>query len=55
MGGVPRAQWSHVVTLYEEGAKARTFVGGGGGARAQVMLLDAAGLVPSCISQNNVA
>ena len=44
-GGVPRAQWSHVVTLYEEGAKARGFIGDGGGDRAQVLLLDAAGVV----------
>jgi hypothetical protein len=44
-GGVPRAQWSNVVTLYEEGAKARAFVGDGGGDRAQVVLLDAAGVV----------
>jgi hypothetical protein len=44
-GGVPRAQWSHVVTLYEEGARARDFIGDGGGDRAQVVLLDAAGVV----------
>ena len=44
-GGVPRAQWSNVVTLYEDGAKARAFIGDGGGDRAQVMLLDAAGIV----------
>jgi len=44
-GGVPRAQWSRVVTLYEEGAKARAFIGDGGGDRAQVVLLDAAGTV----------
>jgi len=44
-GGVPRAQWSHVVTLYEEGAKARAFIGDGGGDRAQVVVLDAAGMV----------
>jgi hypothetical protein len=44
-GGVPRAQWSRVVTLYDEGAKARAFIGDGGGDRAQVVLLDAAGLV----------
>lgn len=42
-GGVPRAQWSHVVTLYEEGAKARAFIGGGD--RAQMVLLDVAGMV----------
>jgi hypothetical protein len=44
-GGVPRGQWSHVVTLYEEGAKARAFIGDAGGDRAQVLLLDAAGVV----------
>jgi len=44
-GGVPHAQWSNVVTLYEDGAKARAFIGDGGGDRAQVMLLDAAGMV----------
>ena len=44
-GGVPRAQWTNVVTLYEQGAKARTFIGDGGGNRAQVVLLDAAGVV----------
>ena len=44
-GGVPQAQWSSVVTLYEDGAKARAFIGDGGGNRAQVLLLDAACLV----------
>jgi len=44
-GGVPRGQWTHVVTLYEDGAKARAFIGDGGGNRAQVVLLDAAGVV----------
>jgi hypothetical protein len=44
-GGVPRAQWPSVVTLYEDGAKARAFLGDGGGDRAQVVLLDAAGVV----------
>jgi hypothetical protein len=44
-GGVPREQWSNVVTLYDEGAKARAFIGDGGGDRAQVALLDAAGTV----------
>jgi len=44
-GGVPRAQWSRVVTLYEEGAKARAFIGDGGGNRAQVLLLDVTGTV----------
>ena len=44
-GGVPREQWPTVVTLYENGAKARGFVGDGGGDKAQVVLLDAAGMV----------
>ena len=44
-GGVPRSQWAHVVTLYGEGGKARAFIGDGGGDRAQVLLLDAAGVV----------
>jgi hypothetical protein len=44
-GGVPRAQWSQVVTLYRDGAKARAFIGDAGGDRAQVVLLDAAGVV----------
>jgi hypothetical protein len=44
-GGVPRRQWATVVTLYEEGAKARAFLGDGGGDKAQVVLLDAAGTV----------
>jgi hypothetical protein len=44
-GGVPRRQWSSVVTLYDQGAKAREFVGDGGGLLAQVVLLDAAGVV----------
>ena len=44
-GGVPRAQWATVVTLYEDGAKARAFIGDGGGDRTQVVLLDDAGVV----------
>jgi hypothetical protein len=44
-GGVPPAQWDRVVTVYEDGALARAFVGGSGGWRAQVVLLDAAGVV----------
>ena len=47
-GGVPRRQWSHVVTLYEQGAKARSFLGDGGGRRACVVLLDADGVVTFC-------
>ena len=44
-GGVPRGQWSSVVTLYEQGAKVRAFLGDGGGLRANVVLLDADGVV----------
>ena len=44
-GGVPRPQWSRVVTLYEHGGKARDFLGDEGGLRAQVVLLDEAGVV----------
>lgn len=44
-GGVPRRQWSSVVTLYEQGGKARDFLGDEGGHRAHVVLLDAAGVV----------
>ena len=47
-GGVPRRQWSTVVTLYEQGAKARAFLGDGGGLRASVLLLDADGVVIFC-------
>jgi hypothetical protein len=44
-GGVPRAQWAHVVTLYEDGGRARDFIGDGGGSCAQVVLLDSSGVV----------
>ena len=44
-GGVPPGLWTHVVTLYDDGTRARTFVGDGGGWRTQVVLLDAAGVV----------
>ena len=44
-GGVPRDLWSSVITLYEEGGVARAFLGDGGGNRAQVVLLDDAGVV----------
>jgi hypothetical protein len=44
-GGVPRRQWSNVVTLYEQGSKARTFLGDDGGLQAHVVLLDAGGAV----------
>jgi hypothetical protein len=47
-GGVPRPQWSSVVTLYEQGGKARAFLGDGGGLRAIVVLLDADGVVTFC-------
>jgi hypothetical protein len=43
--GVPRRQWSSVVTLYEQGAKARAFLGDQGGLHANVVLLDAGGMV----------
>jgi len=44
-GGVPPRQWARVVTLYADGDKARAFIGDGGGLRAQVVLLDAAGVI----------
>jgi len=44
-GGVPRRQWSSVVTLYEQGAKVRAFLGDSGGLQASVVLLDAGGVV----------
>jgi hypothetical protein len=44
-GGVPRLQWSHVVTLYDHGSTAKAFLGDGGGAGTQVVLLDADGAV----------
>ena len=44
-GGVPRPQWAHVITLYEDGAEARAFIGDGGGSRTQALLLDEAGVV----------
>lgn len=44
-GGVPPAQWARVVTLYEDGRRAKEFIGDGGGWRAQVVLLDADGVV----------
>jgi hypothetical protein len=44
-GGVPTSLWSSTVTLYEHGRAAREFVGDSGGFRAQVVLLDAAGVV----------
>jgi hypothetical protein len=44
-GGVPPSLWSHTVTLYEQGAVARAFVGDAGGQRTQAVLLDAGGVV----------
>ena len=44
-GGVPPGLWAHVVTLYEDGGRARAFIGDGGGWRTQIVLLDAAGSV----------
>ena len=44
-GGVPPALWSTTVTLYGQGRAAREFVEDSGGHRAQVVLLDAAGVV----------
>jgi hypothetical protein len=49
-GGVPRRQWSSVVTLYEQGATARAFLGDGGGLHTIVVLLDAGGVVNFCES-----
>jgi hypothetical protein len=43
--GVPSAQWARVVTLYEDGRRAKEFIGDGGGWRTQVVLLDAGGVV----------
>jgi hypothetical protein len=44
-GGVPTSLWSTTVTLYEQGATAKDFVGDSGGLRTQVVLLDSAGVV----------
>jgi hypothetical protein len=44
-GGVPPGLWANVVTLYEDGGRARAFIGDGGGLRTQVVLLDGDGLV----------
>jgi hypothetical protein len=44
-GGVPRPQWSNVVTIYEDGAIVRDFVGDPGVAVATAVLLDASGVV----------
>lgn len=42
-GGVPRPQWSKVITVYEDGAALRDFVGDRGAAVAHAVLLDAGG------------
>jgi hypothetical protein len=45
-GGVPKAQWSNVITVYDESARtARDFLGDAGGYAAHVVLLDTAGTV----------
>jgi hypothetical protein len=44
-GGVPQPQWSHVVTVYEDGAALRDFVGDCGDPVAHATLLDAGGSV----------
>ena len=45
-GGVPKAQWSSVVTVYDEDARtAHDFIGDVGGYAAHVLLLDTAGTV----------
>ena len=44
-GGVPRQQWSSVVTLYTDGALVRDFLGETPRPVAHVVLLDAAGVV----------
>ena len=44
-GGVPRALWGNVITLYREGGVVRDFLGDRGGYRAHVALLDAHGVV----------
>ena len=44
-GGVPKPQWSSVVTVYDDGAAVRDFVGDRGGPVAHATLLDAHGVV----------
>jgi hypothetical protein len=44
-GGVPRPQWSNVVTVYDDGAIVRDFVGDRGAPVAHAALLDAGGIV----------
>ena len=44
-GGVPKEQWSSVVTLYADGAQVRDFLGEAPRPVAHVVLLDGAGMV----------
>ena len=44
-GGVPKPQWSSVVTVYDDGAAVRDFVGDRGAPIAHATLLDAGGVV----------
>jgi hypothetical protein len=44
-GGVPKPQWSSVVTVYDDGAAVRDFVGDPGAPVAHATLLDAGGVV----------
>lgn len=44
-GGVPKAAWSSVVTLYDDASKLRDFLGDYGGYTTHVVLLDRAGKV----------
>jgi hypothetical protein len=44
-GGVPKPQWSSVVTVYDDGAAVRDFVGDRGRPVAHATLLDARGAV----------
>ncbi|MGZ4199678.1 MAG: hypothetical protein ACXVP1_05780 [Thermoleophilia bacterium] len=43
--GLPRALWPRVVTLYEDGAAVREFLGDSGFVGASVVLLDSGGVV----------
>jgi hypothetical protein len=44
-GGVPKPQWSSVVTVYDDGAAVRELVGDRGAPVAHATLLDAGGVV----------
>jgi hypothetical protein len=44
-GGVPKPQWSSVVTVYDDGAAVGDFVGDRGGPIAYATLLDSGGVV----------